>query len=323
MNYSLKARFDMYSIDMIPVLVLAYSRLDTLSQVLESIDSEFLGPIFVSCDGPKDADIVANSKVVNYLKDLLRLQRISYLNIRTQNEGYSRGIEDGVDWFFSNVDFGIVIEDDVVLRNNSEQFINIGLSLLKSDETVKLINLRNTVPESTLNNINSFFRKSKLMSSHGWLSSAKNWHEFRLNENKIPLKEIRNSVPEYLGLFGKKAFMEVVRQNETNKLSSEYNWDVSWQAYLFATNSYTLNSNQNLVDYLGYRADSTHHVKQPRKKDRVQQIENFARFSLNSPPILEIGAEKFKFKIEMRHTFPRYLIRKSRLNKFVSNFWNL
>jgi hypothetical protein len=312
----------MYSNAVIPVLVLAYSRLDSLSQVLESIDPSFLGPIFVSCDGPKEADKVANSKVVNFLKDQLRLHKISYLNIRTKNEGISRGIEDGIDWFFSNVDFGIVIEDDVVLKNNSETFINIGVSLLQLDETVKLINLRNTVPEYTLTNVNSFFRKSKLLSSHGWLSSSKNWHEFRLYENKISLKEVRNAVPAYLGHFEKKAFMEVVRQNQINRFSSDYNWDVSWQAYLFATDSYTLNSNRNLVDYIGHRADSTHHVMKPRRKDRVYQIEDLSRFSLDSPTILEIDAERFRFKMEMRHTFPRYLVRKSRLNRLVSNFLN-
>ena len=52
----------MYCIGVIPVLILAYSRLDTLSHVLASIDSEFLGPVFVSCDGPKESDKDAQEK---------------------------------------------------------------------------------------------------------------------------------------------------------------------------------------------------------------------------------------------------------------------
>ncbi len=124
----------MYCIGVIPVLILAYSRLDTLYHVLASIDSEFLGPVFVSCDGPKESDKDANSKVVIYLKELLRLKKISYLNVRTLNEGISRGIEDGIDWFFSNVEIGIILEDDVVLRNNSKQIIDVGISLMKLDE---------------------------------------------------------------------------------------------------------------------------------------------------------------------------------------------
>jgi hypothetical protein len=307
---------------MIPTLILACDRLDTLTRVIDSANILNLGPVYVSCDAPRLGKNYENSKVVEFLEKQLNIGKISFLNIRAKNEGIAKAIEGGIDWFFSSVKFGVILEDDVVLKMNAHLVLTNGAILMGKDESIKAVNLRNTVPSNILTQRNQGFRRSTLVSSHGWATTSKNWSDFRKSEKELSTKGLFDQIPSFLGRFSILAFLESASKNENQRQTREYSWAFAWQVYIFKNRHYTLNSNHNFVDYIGYRSDSTHDQRGQRKKEELHEITDFYALDFESDAILEKFADRYRFKSDMRHTFVRYLIRKLRINRLIPNVFN-
>lgn len=307
---------------MVSTLILACDRLDTLSKVVESVRKLDLGPIYVSCDAPRPGKSFEHLEVLGYLNAQLSLGTISYLNVREKNEGISEAIEGGIDWFFSEVDFGLILEDDVVLRENSSLVLTTGEKLMRGDGSIKAINLRNTVPNRILTQPSQGFRKSTLVSSHGWATTSDNWGDFRRSEKELSARDLSNQIPFFLGRLSILAFLESAIKNESLRQTREYNWDFAWQVFIFKNQFYTLNSNQNLVNYVGYRSDSTHDRKNQRQKEILHETPDPDMLNFDAQPILEPQADRYRFTTDMRHTFPRFVVRKLRVNRFVPNILN-
>jgi len=305
-----------------PTLVLACDRLEPLEKVIQSVGVANLGPIYVSCDYPRPGKNKDNSIVVKYLETQLSEGNISFLKIRKKNEGISKAIEDGIDWFFSQVEFGVVLEDDVVLSSDASQILTNGLVVMSKEEDVKAINLRNTVPSALLEFQNRGFRKSSLVSSHGWATTSRVWNDFRKCEGELSGISISKLVPPHLGKFHKLAFLETTKKNQRLIQTREYNWDTAWQLFFFKNHYSTINSNCNAVNYIGYRSDSTHDQKSQRKKEKTSKMTEFFTLDFKSDAVLEMKADRFRFKTDMRHTFPRFIVRKLKINKLIPNLFN-
>lgn len=304
----------------LPVLILAYRRLDALKHVITALEGQEHGEIYVSSDAPKNADEVEVNEVRIYLKSLLDQGIINHLKLREKNMGIMAAVTDGIDWFFHNEKIGLIIEDDIVLLEGTLHTVSNTVPILLNSTNIYSINLRNEVPPNRLSHPFHLGRMSVLVSSHGWITSAIKWNQFRTDYRFVTMRQIFRGIPSEFGFWQKKAFIEDLKRNKRYEQNLKQSWDLNWQAYVFANSGKTIQLNQNFVDYIGYDNFSTHHTSQPRLKEwkasnlKVQLDDVIGEWDIN--------ADKFRFKIGMRHTIPRYIVRKLRLNSLFKNIWN-
>lgn len=304
----------------LPILILTYRRLDSLKIVIKALEGQEHGDIYVSSDAPKNKDQVEVNEVRVYLRTLLDRGIIKHLKLREQNMGISAAVMEGIDWFFRNEDFGLVIEDDIVLAGGTLLAISDLVPYLLDSANIYSINLRNEVPRNQLSHPSNLGRLSTLVSSHGWITSATKWNRFRLDYKYLTMAQISRGIPSQFGVLQKRAFIEALKRNKRLERNLEQSWDQTWQAYVFANSGKTIQLNQNFVDYIGYDIFSTHHTSLPRSKDRQASNKKVELRQVIGD--WDVNADKYRFKIGMRHTIPRYIVRKSRLNSVFKNIWN-
>jgi len=101
------------------ILIISYSRYEGLKRLLESVlrfDSE--ANIFVSIDGAQNSRIL---EVQSHMRELLNSHlslgcRLNYQFLE-KNNGVAAGVIKAVDWFFAQVESGIILEDDLVVAD--------------------------------------------------------------------------------------------------------------------------------------------------------------------------------------------------------------
>ena len=120
-----------------PILILVYNRSEYLKKLLKILENINAQNIYVSFDGSKKDknDIYKCNKVreiINNIKWKCNLHK-HYLN---KNNGCKIGVSKGLNWFFSKVKAGIIIEDDCIPTNDFFTFCEWSLNKYKNDKKV-------------------------------------------------------------------------------------------------------------------------------------------------------------------------------------------
>jgi len=276
----------------------------------------------VSCDAPRQGDENKQREVVEYLQSQLRLGVIKKLYVREKNQGLAMAVLDGVSWFFEYEDFGLILEDDIVITDGALQIVELGGQLLQKDKTLNCLAIRNTVPSKFLPAEDYIYRKSSLISSHGWATTSSKWNQFRKQSLRSFELPTRNDLPKYLGLLPRLAFIEDVKKHMKYLDEERNSWDIFLQTHSFRMQGVNLNSNVNYVKYIGYGEGSSHHILPPRRKDIREMGELRNDLKIGYGDSISTSADKYRFKVEMRHTWLRFLVRKLGINQVFCNPYN-
>jgi hypothetical protein len=269
------------------------------------------GDIYIHCDGPKNSNSPENLIVTNYIRELFEKKIIKLYRVHSENLGTLSGISSSIDWFFEQVNDGLIIEDDIVLVPGALDVAEILFQQMELDSDVSAISLRNTVPLNKITEAEGLFRYSRLISSHGWGTSADKWKEFRISlknaENRLTEKDLKSM----FGLFSSRAFIENIRKDLTLELEQprSANWDIRWSYTNIILDWKILNVNYNLVNYIGYGKDSTHHKRFKLNRNLVYATSFPTSFNLPRYKLIDEQADRYRFHHEMHHTFARFMVR--------------
>lgn len=159
----------------IPILVLAYNRSDTVAQVMQLVQAYQPSHIYLACDGPRsskagDAECVAETrdamlKMINWNCDVNTL-------FREQNRGCAYGVYEAITWFFEHEEYGIILEDDVLVSQDFFKLCEDLLPRYKDEERVMQIMSRNT---SRRKDIPNTYVYTQTDGCWGWASWRRAW----------------------------------------------------------------------------------------------------------------------------------------------------
>ena len=294
-----------------PILVLAYNRLECLQACVESILAQDHGDIFIHCDGAKNSSNPENLQVTLYIQKLFEDRLIKNYRVHSKNLGTLLGISYSIDWFFEHVNEGLIIEEDIVLVPWALQVAEILFQEMRSDSDSSAISLRNTVPEHELVEAGALFRYSRLISSHGWGTTAEKWKEFKFSLKNAENSLSRIDLKSMFGFFSSRAFIENVRKDLILELEQTgiANWDIRWSYTNLIFNWKILNVNHNLVNYIGYSKDSVHHKRFKLNKNLIHATSFPVSFNPPRFKGVDQHADRYRFHHEMHHTFVRFIVR--------------
>jgi len=242
-----------------PILLMVFNRPDTTRQVLDAVRKVKPKFLFVAADGPR-ADKPGEAERCQEVRDVFKTidwdckLRTLY---RGQNLGCGHGPANAISWFFSNVEQGIILEDDCV---PDESFFSYCAELLhryKGNEQVMHISGNNFLAKKFTDKESYYF--TKYFTAWGWATWRRAWQHYDfnvkfvdafLNSDKFDKLALNSKQSEYW-----KKIAEMVKDGKRGDI-----WDYQWMLTCWNNNGYAIIPVVNLVTNIGFGADATHTV---------------------------------------------------------------
>jgi hypothetical protein len=290
-----------------PVLFLVYNRPYHTTVVFDTIKKLKPKYLYISADGPnpkKEFDQVNCDKVKSIFNSIDWDCELKTL-FRKENLGCRVAVSSAIDWFFNNIDKGIIIEDDILPDITFFGFCEQLLKFYEFDVSVMQISGTN-VEKVWKSNKNDYFF-SMFGGIWGWATWKRAWEKYNVD---IP-DWSNNEVQEILNnkWFGDKEFQE--RKKIYDKIYNNQidTWDYQWTFYKLLNNGFSVVPSKNLISNIGFSEDALH------TKDTNSPLSNIKRYSLSLPvKINEVKKQDLKYdynffstKIKKRSIFTRIL----------------
>ena len=163
-----------------PVLLITYRRSKNISKQIDKLISTGFKDIYIysNCwrDLQKDKEAVENTReiILSYYKEYKKKINI---NFSKSHLTVDKSITSAINWFFSNVNYGIILEDDIQIEPLGLRFLSLGLEYYKSYTNIASITAFTEYLYE--NNIDTLLpRFSYMFHSWGWATWKKIWEKF-------------------------------------------------------------------------------------------------------------------------------------------------
>ena len=276
-----------------PILLIAWRRPKETKEVIDSLRGIRPKKLFISCDGARKGNHEEFEKV-KQTKEVLR-NNISWdCEIKWQisdiNLGCKKGVTKAINWFFSHVNEGIILEDDIVANHDFFTYCENLLERYRFDKRVWCISGSNNQDNIQRGNGSYYFGKIPLI--WGWATWKDRWEKYDINISKWP--EIKSSnMLNYI-------FCDDLQKKHWNNIFENFykfgepnTWDYPWVLTCLINNGLTAIPNKNLIKNIGFNSNATHTKWQLNKDNGVYSIGN----NLVEPEFLisDFEAEKYQF----------------------------
>lgn len=135
-----------------PILFLIFNRPDVTQRVFEEIKKQKPKFLFIAADGPREnkegelEKCLQTREIINLIDWDCELKTL----FREKNLGCRNAVSSAIDWFFENVESGIILEDDTLPHPDFFRFCEELLIKYKDDERIWLITGTNSLKETDL-----------------------------------------------------------------------------------------------------------------------------------------------------------------------------
>ena len=280
-----------------PVLFTIFNRPDTTRRVFEAIRAARPARLFVASDGPRkdrpgEAALVEEARSVTAQVDWDCEVKTLF---RAENLGCRAAMSSAVDWFFSEVEEGIILEDDCLPHPGFFPYCAELLDRYRDDERVMMVsgcNMqlgRHPVPES--------YYFSRYIHIWGWASWRRAWKHYDVDMKDFPEFRARNVLGSLLQTREEQRRWEEILERVYRRSPHFDTWDFQWNYALFKRNALAVTPNYNLVRNLGCGAGALHTADNSFADAEAEEMP----FPLRHPPFLYAHAEADAFTF--RHDY--------------------
>ena len=244
----------------LPVLFLIFNRPETTRRVFAAIRAYRPEKLFIAADGarpghPTDGEMCRRAREEALKCDWPCEVKTRLLDV---NLGCREAVSSAVSWYFSQVDEGVVLEDDCLPCPDFFRFAEAMLEHFRDDENVMHVSGVNFQDGARRGGADGFF--STIPHIWGWASWKRAWQHYDVDMKDYP--QVRASGKLAANLPGTRYLKWVLlRMMEQTYLRSPYfnTWDVQWHYTLAKRGALAVAPNVNLVSNIG--GSSTHQVE--------------------------------------------------------------
>ncbi len=240
-----------------PVLLLVYNRPELTLRVLQRLMECGVTTVFISGDGAKNStDLAKTNEVracVERFSSIVAAERYADRNL-----GCKKAVIAGLDWFFGQVDEGIILEDDCLPSPHFFPFMHSLLDRYRDEAKVSMISGNNPLG-SWYSEGDHFF--SRIGHIWGWATWKDRWQQF---DPELPALQQFILNHGFERAFGPTRFAENRKQLTLRSVRGEIDtWDYQWMAHLLLTNGLAAIPSGNLVENLGFGTSGTNTHEKP------------------------------------------------------------
>ncbi|MBU0490120.1 MAG: hypothetical protein KKA07_17210 [Bacteroidetes bacterium] len=246
-----------------PVLFLIYNRPKHTQKVFETIRKAKPAKLFIAADGanPNKPDDELKCLQAREIIKSIDWECELYLRFLNENRGCKVAVSSAIDWFFGNVEQGIILEDDCIPHESFFTYCDVLLDKYKDDEEVGCINSVNFM--STANDTASTYYFTKFPQVWGWATWRRAWKRYDVNMKNFPDFLKKNLISKYARTKNEQIhWLEKFERVSQGKIDT---WDYQW---LFAHWYYDMKAiapSHNITSNIGFDLDATH-TKKPSTK---------------------------------------------------------
>ena len=173
---------------MLSVLIIAYARSEKIEKMLKLFSEMRNIKVYVSIDGPKNSEIKYRQEELRKILKEYETKLSINLLWGEQNLGIKNGVINAVDWFFSQEDFGVILEDDLEFDSDFFSYVLENKKYLYGDSDILMICGSRFAPNSSQHSCTSTYPII-----WGWATNSNKWNEMRqliFKPKKIQFKDI-------------------------------------------------------------------------------------------------------------------------------------
>jgi len=263
-----------------PVLFLIFNRPDTTQRVFAAIRQAKPARLFVAADGPREdrpgeAEKCARARSI--IENVDWDCKVVTL-FREKNLGCRKAVSSAIDWFFENVEEGIILEDDCLPSRSFFMFCQELLEYYRNDTRIMQICGLNVLKEWNRSGYSYFF--SNYGPIWGWASWRRAWKHYDVDMKLWP--EIKGK--KFYEDFCQNKEEAEYRQSLYDKVfSGEIDtWDYQWGFAKMVNHGLSVIPSVNLISNIGFDADATHTVADRNNPYATMKTYD-VKFPLNHP----------------------------------------
>jgi hypothetical protein len=242
-----------------PVLFLFFTRPETAKRVFKEIRKAKPRKLFLAADGPRenvpgeDRLCAKTRHVVESLIDWdCEVKRL----YREHNLGCKEAVSSAINWFFSQVEEGIILEDDTLPTQSFFQFASKMLERYRNEQKIMHVG-GNNYQDGRIRGDGSYYY-SRTACSWGWATWRRSWKKYDVDMAGLSddwTGIINNHLdfplwPEYWHI--------MLQKTAKNEIDT---WDYQWHYAIRKNGGYCILPNLNLVSNIGVGKNATHTTK--------------------------------------------------------------
>ena len=313
-----------------PILITAYNRSKNFNKLINSL-KYYKTKIYISIDGPRnDHDKIEQLKIINLINKNKKNLRIRF-RVLNKNLGCQKATFSALDWFFSQEEKGIILEDDNLPSCSFFKFCNKLLVKYIDDE--RIFSISGYIPFNKTK-INSDYFFSKIFMSWGWATWRSRWLIVKKFKTKNRWKKLLKN--KHWNLFlndniKRSFFKRIYNLIFLDKIDS---WSYLWLLIGVANNSKFILPKYNLVkntgtqtlganytpsnfEYANLKTYKTEIKNHPRKNIYDENLDTFL-FNYNFRPKNQLYPWRILFIIKSLIFDPKFFFTKLiKLIKFL------
>lgn len=281
----------------VSALIIGYQRLSGVQVNVDNCVRNGIRNIFVSIDFPKMQDIESMKRyhaILDYLSQIKNREGLD-VSVRSSksNIGSAVNVITACEWFFSNCDFGVILEDDCRPHDSFFSFVREGLADLSSRKDLWMVCGTQFVPTPTISG-------DRILAAYpqvwGWATSSEKWSEFR----NVFYQEEEVQWPKSITLAEKTYWKSGERRAREGFLDA---WDIVLASEMRRRVKFAIAPRVNLVSNIGVDEHSTHTIADSQwMAFPVQHFEKFDREIILDNEANVWLRDNF-YKIRFRHIF--------------------
>ncbi len=287
-----------------PILFIIFNRPDVTSTVFNEIKKIKPSKLYIVADGPRvnRGGEKERCEETRKIIESVDWECEVFKNYSDINLGCKKRVSSGINWFFDNVEQGIILEDDCLPNSSFFRFCEEMLEKYKNEERVGMISGNNFQFERIKNEYSYYF--SRYSHIWGWATWRRAWNKYDVNISKWPqikkdasLKKMFSSVKDVY--YWTCIFDDVYN----NKIDT---WDYQWSFTCFINNYLSVMPSVNLVSNIGFSLSGSTHTKRRGKFSNIA-TENL-HFPLKTPTKIERSTDSDRITRRNNYPFWRFLI---------------
>lgn len=246
-----------------PILLITFNRPDHTRRVLTEILKQEPLDLYVSQDGAREGnenDRIKCQEVREVVNELTSLHAIAhpsftlYTLYQPKNLGCGRGPYEAMTWFFKNVEYGIILEDDILPHPLFWTYMEELLELYKYDNRVGMVCGHNL--QRYYSRRNSYYFTHEMAGTLGWGTWRRVWKDFDFcipyDQKSFKQAMKRYGMPYLCAQQANKAYQKWLSGNRYDC------WDYQFDYYLIVNHYLNARANSCLTSHEGNDADATH-----------------------------------------------------------------
>ena len=271
----------------IPILVLAFNRADHVAKAMEAIREYKPDRLYLECDGARDHKIGE--------KDAVELTRKTMLDMvdwpcevktlfREENLGCANAVYGAITWFFEHEEWGVIIEDDVVVGQDFFRLCEELLPRYKDEERIQQITSQFYGKHVEYTNKYSFGKKPYIW---GWATWRRSWYKYM----DMDMKKYPNfsfwKLSKIYGLF-QSLMMFYYWSNTYKNLQNCSSWATRWHFAAVSNDLISICPNTNLGINIGCDGEGGTHYSKGSKNPYSWLRLGHLNFPLKHPELVEL-----------------------------------